>query len=187
MGIETQDIVQLKDAAPLAVAAVFRAMQRDRLAGDTPKLVVVDEVWSLLQSELFAGEIESWAREMRKLKAALVLASQSLAEFATERRKVIFDQIANRIFLPHAEAMRPQTRALYQAVGLLDAQIKLLTTAQPKAEYLLQTEQATRLVQVRLEDEALALCGSSTPADHARAWSLLAEGANPGQASPTLG
>ena len=60
-------------------------MQRDRLTGDMPKLVVVDEAWSLLQSELFAGEIESWAREMRKLKAALVLASQSLADFATER------------------------------------------------------------------------------------------------------
>lgn len=180
LGIETLDIVQLKEAAPLAIAAVFRALQRDRLIGDRPKLVVVDEVWSLLQSELFAGEIESWAREMRKLKAALVLASQSLADFATERAKVIFDQIANRIFLPHAEALRPQTRTLYQAVGLLDAQIKLLTSAQPKAEYLLQTEQATRLVQVRLEDEALALCGSSTPADHARAWSLLAEGAAPG-------
>lgn len=180
MGIETQDIIQLKDAAPLTVSAVFRAMQRDRLTGDTPKLVIIDEAWSLLQSDLFAGEIESWAREMRKLKAALVLASQSLADFATEQSRIIFDQIANRIFLPHAEAMRPQTRALYEAVGLLESQIKLLTSAQPKGEYLLQTEQATRLVQIRLEDEALAICGSSTPADHARAWSLLADGAVPG-------
>ena len=49
VGVETQDIVQLEEAAPLAIAAVFRALRRDRLVGDAPKLVIVDEAWSLLQ------------------------------------------------------------------------------------------------------------------------------------------
>jgi type IV secretion system protein VirB4 len=182
VGVETQDIIQLEEAAPLAIAAVFRALRRDRLIGDAPKLVIVDEAWSLLQHPLFAGEIESWAREMRKLKAALVLATQSLADLAAGRAQVIFDQIANRVFLPHAEALRPQTRSLYEAAGLLEEHIRLLAQATPKAEYLLQTEQVTRLVEIRLEDEALRLCGASTPADHARAQALLEEGVEPGAA-----
>jgi type IV secretion system protein VirB4 len=181
LGIETQDIIQLEEAAPLVIAALFRALQRDRLTGNAPKLVIVDEAWSLLQHRLFAGEIESWAREMRKLKAVLVLATQSLADLASGSARVIFDQLANRVFLPHAEALRPQSRELYEAAGLMHEQIELLTHATPKGEYLLQTEEITRLVTIRLEDEGLAMCGASTPADHARARALLAEGVEPGQ------
>ncbi len=180
MGIETQDVMQLEAAAPLAISAMFRALRRDRLIGDAPKLVIIDEAWSLLQSELFAGEIEAWAREMRKLKAALVLATQSLADLADGRMRVIFDQLGNKVYLPHAEALRPQTRELYERAGLLEEQIRVLAGALPKAEYLLQTEEVTRLVEIRLEDEALRLCGASTPGDHARALALLADGVQPG-------
>lgn len=182
MGVETQDIIQLEEAAPLVIAAVFRALRRDRLVGDAPKLVVVDEAWSLLQHPLFAGEIQSWAREMRKLKSVLVLATQSLADLATGGAQVVFDQIVNRVYLPHGEALRPQTRTLYEAAGLMEEQIQLLTRATPKGEYLLQTEQVTRLVEIRLEDDALLLCGASTPADHARASALLEDGVRPGEA-----
>ena len=182
IGVETRDITQLEDAAPLAVTAMFRAIQRDRLVGNSPKLVMVDEAWSLMGNEHFSDVIESWAREMRKLKTALVLATQSVHNLAGDRTRVIFDQIANRIYLPHAEAMRPQTRALYEAAGLTEEQVQLLSVARPKGEYLLPTEELTRLVDIRLEGEALAICGASTPADHARALALLGQGVRPGEA-----
>ena len=118
IGVETRDIIQLKDAAPLAVTAMFRAIQRDRLTGDAPKLVMVDEAWSLLGDEHFAGTLASWAREMRKLKAVLVLATQSLADLQKEETQVICDQIGNSIYLPQPEATRPETRRLYEAAGL---------------------------------------------------------------------
>ena len=92
---------------------------------------------------------------MRKLKAVLVLATQSLSDLASGPAQVVFDQIANRVYLPHSEALRPQTRALYEAAGLMEEHIQLLARATPKAEYLLQTEEVTRLVEIRLEDEAL--------------------------------
>ena len=118
IGVETRDIIQLKDAAPLAVTAMFRAIQRDRLTGDAPKLVMVDEAWSLLGDEHFAGTLASWAREMRKLKAVLVLATQSLADLQKEETQVISDQIGNSIYLPQPEATRPETRRLYEMAGL---------------------------------------------------------------------
>ena len=181
VGVETGDIVQLEDAGPLAISAMFRALQRDRLVGDAPKLVVVDEAWSLLRHPLFAAELQSWAREMRKLKAALVIATQSLADLSAGDAAVIFDQIGNRVYLPHAEATRPQTRELYERAGLTGEQVQLLASATPKAEYLLQTEELTRLVTIRLEDDALRLCGASTPLDHARAREMLARGVAPGE------
>lgn len=182
MGIETQDVMQLEAAAPLVISAMFRAVQRQRLTGDAPKLVVIDEAWSLLQSDLFGREIEGWAREMRKLKAALVLATQSLADLADGRMRVIFDQLGNRVYLPHAEALRPQTRELYERAGLLEEQIRVLAVARPKAEYLIQTGEVTRLVEIRLADDALRLCGASTPVDHGRALAMLEQGTAPGEA-----
>ena len=61
-------------------------------------------------------------------------------------------------------------------------QIALLAAASPKGEYLLQTEQLTRLVSLRLEDDALRLCGASSPGDITRAKAMLAEGLKPGAA-----
>ena len=181
IGVETRDIIQLRDAAPLAVTAMFRAIQRDRLTGDAPKLVMVDEAWSLLGSEHFAGTLASWAREMRKLKAVLALATQSLADLQKEETQVISDQIGNSIYLPQPEATRPETRRLYEAAGLTAEQIQLLATATPKGEYLLQTEELTRLVSFRLDGDALRLCGASSPGDIARARAMLAEGVRPGE------
>ena len=181
IGVETRDIIQLKDAAPLAVTAMFRAIQRDRLTGDAPKLVMVDEAWSLLGDEHFAGTLASWAREMRKLKAVLVLATQSLADLQKEETQVISDQIGNSIYLPQPEATRPETRRLYEMAGLTSEQIELLAAASPKGEYLLQTEELTRLVSLRLEGDALRLCGASSPGDIARAKAMLDEGVRPGE------
>ena len=118
---------------------------------------------------------------MRKLKAVLALATQSLADLQKEDTQVISDQIGNSIYLPQPEATRPETRRLYEAAGLTAEQIQLLATATPKGEYLLQTEELTRLVSFRLDGDALRLCGASSPADIARARAMLAEGVRPGE------
>ena len=50
------------------------------------------------------------------------------------------------------------------------------------AQHLIQTGDVTRLVEIRLEDEALRLCGASTPVDHGRALAMLEQGIVPGEA-----
>jgi type IV secretion system protein TrbE len=181
VGVETDQIMRLEEAAPLAVTAVFRALQRERFTGEHPKLVVIDEAWSLFRHPVFRREIEGMARELRKLHASLVLATQSLVDLSDDATRVILDQVANQVYLPEPEATRPQTRELYARIGLSDEQIQLLTTARPKGEYLLQTLSITRLVSIRLEDEARRVCGASSPTDHARARALLAQGVAPGR------
>lgn len=181
VGIETVTMKDLPEATPLVMTALFHAMQRDRLSGIDPKLVVIDEAWSLLQDPLFRSEIESWSRENRKLKAALVLATQSIDDLADESVQVIRGQMANHIYTAQPEAQTPAMKALYKKSGRSEEEIRTITRMAAKTEYLLCTEVATRLVQIRLEGDALALCGSSSVEDHERAWDLLEQGIKPGQ------
>ena len=182
VGIETREVMDLPDG-PLAVIAAFRAVRRQRLVGnDAPKLVVVDEFAAFLDNELFAREAEGWARELRKLRAALLLATQHVEDLGQGRGKVIFEQLANRIYLPNAEARRPAIAEAYRRVGLTEDHIELVASMQPKGEYLFQTQQSTRAGTIRLAGDALQICGSSTPRHHARARAMLASGIQPGAA-----
>ena len=118
---------------------------------------MVDEAWSLLAHRaLFAAELAVLgARDAQAQGGAGARDAEPRRPRRRATTQVIFDQIGNRIYLPHAEAMRPQTRALYEAAGLTAEQIQLCRAAQPKGEYLLQTEELTRLVSLRLEGDAL--------------------------------
>lgn len=180
VGIETLGVDGLGPLAPLLMAAVFRAVQRDRLGGTHPKLLFADEWGILLRDDLFADEISSFALEARKLNTALVLATQSLAHFNGEKAEAIWNQLGNKVFLPHAEAMRDDSFKEYQSKGLREEHVRLLAQAQSKAEYLLRTEDVTRLVNLRLEGDALAICGAIGPAHQERALALLADGIEPG-------
>jgi type IV secretion system protein VirB4 len=183
IGIETSDLTQVGDAGALVMAAMFRAVHRDRLAaGDGAKLLIIDEMATFMRDpdSPFSRQIEVGVREYRKLKVAMVLATQSLLDFADGRTRIIFDQLGSLLYLPNREAQRKQTAEQYARVGLLPEQIALLATAQSKAEYLLQTDGVTRLINLRLEDDAVRFCGASQPMDHRRARAMLADGIKPG-------
>jgi type IV secretion system protein VirB4 len=184
IGIETSNLDSLKIAAPLAMAAMFRAIHRDRLAGrDGPKMLIVDEFGTFMKDpdSLFSRQIELGVREYRKLNVAMVLASQDLLDYDQPHTKVIFNQLGTRIFLPHQEASRASTAEQYARAGLLPEQIYLIAHAISKSEYLLQTDDVTRLISLRLEGDALRICGAASPMDHRRARALLAEGVKPGE------
>lgn len=180
VGVETLRLSDLKDVADPFLDALFHALDRERMTGEMPKLLVVDEYGITGKNERFDAAVEDWSLENRKLKAALVLATQSLLHFDTPRGKAILAQIPNKLLFPEEEAEAPINAEAYEEIGLLPEQISLLRYAAPKNEHLLKTETVTKLVSYRLEGEALALCGSSSPEDQARADELLAAGVRPG-------
>jgi type IV secretion system protein TrbE len=183
IGLETENVTAMGELAPLLMSAVFRAVRRDRMCGPNPKLVMWDELGILLQqSDVFAAEINAEGLELRKMQAALVVATQSLSHFDGGKTQALWDQMGNKIYMPHAEAMRPDSFAQYRAKGLLEEQIQSLATARPKGEFLLQTEQVTRLISAQLEDNALAICGAIGELHQKRALALLQQGVKPGHA-----
>jgi len=181
LGIETATLANLRKMAPLAISACFQRLHRDRLRqGSHPKWFFVDEAKTIVRHPLIREEIESGSREFRKLNATLALATQSLHDLEDEQTRVIMGQMITQIFTPDLKAREPNFRKLFAGVGLTEEHIDEIAMAQPEGEYLFKMPGLTRLLTIRLEDEAKRICGASGAADRARARAMLAAGIKPG-------
>ena len=85
-------------------------------------------------------------------------------------------------FLPDATANDPVVKLDYLRAGLTEAQVESLAGGRSKGDYVFRDNTGiTRLASVRLEDEALRICGASSQRDLMLARRLLAEGVRPGE------
>jgi len=137
--------------------ALFCVQQR--LDG-RPTLIYVEEAWFMLANEQFANGIDNWLRTLAKKNAFLIMATQSLKEIAKSPIvATIIDNIPNRIFLPNIEAMAhvDMYRNLFH---LNDEQINRIRNAERKREYYIVTPELSRMVDVRLPPEIMAVVRS---------------------------
>jgi type IV secretion/conjugal transfer VirB4 family ATPase len=141
-----------------------------------PTLLMLDEAWVYLDNPLFAARIREWLKVLRKKNVAVVFATQSLADIASSTiAPAIIESCPQRIFLPNDRAIEPQARTAYDRFGLNDRQIELISRATPKRQYYLQSHRGNRLFELGLGPVALAICGSSSPADQSLVDHVLAE------------
>lgn len=120
----------------------------------------------MLANEQFARGIDNWLRTLRKKNAFVVMATQSIQEIATSPIfATIIDNIPNRIFLPNAHAMThaDMYRDLFQ---LNDEQINRIRNAIPKRNYYIVTPKMSRMVDVSLPKEIMAVVRSDTRAQN---------------------
>ena len=140
-----------------------------------PTLLILDEAWIFLDHPLFAARIREWLKVLRKRNVAVLFATQSLADIASSSiAPAIIESCPQRILLPNDRAVEPQSRQAYQAFGLNERQIELVSRATPKRQYYLQSARGNRLFDLDLGPVALALCGASDPGAQARIDALLA-------------
>src|SRR2546426_10505906 len=132
-----------QDLIPVLLYLFHRVEQR--LDG-APTLIPIDEAWLMMLTARFGQQIEEWLRTLRKKNAGVLFVSQSLADVERcPQRTIIVESCQTKIFLPNAEARTAQSRALYQALGLNDRQIEILSYAVPKKHYLYTSPQGRRL------------------------------------------
>lgn len=118
----------------------------------------------MLANEQFAKGIDNWLRTLAKKNAFLIMATQSLQEIAKSPIfATIIDNIPNRIFLPNAQAMThaDMYRDLFQ---LNDEQINRIRNAMPKRNYYIVTPKLSRMVDVALPPEIMAVVRSDSRA-----------------------
>jgi len=140
-----------------------------------PTLLVLDEAWIFLDHPLFAARIREWLKVLRKKNVAVLFATQSLADIASSSiAPAIIESCPQRILLPNDRAIEPQSREAYERFGLNDRQIELVSRATPKRQYYLQSARGNRLFELGLGPIALALCGTSDPANQARIDAMIA-------------
>lgn len=156
--IEMGGLLQNPALATLFIDYAFYRIQ-EKLDGN-PTLIYLEEAWFLLDNEKFAKGIDNWLRTLAKKNAWLVMATQSLAEVA--RSKIfatIIDNIPNRIFLPNQQAMAHAD--MYRNLFMLnDEQINRIRNAIPKRNYYIVTPRLSRMVDVHLPPEIMAVVRS---------------------------
>jgi len=171
---ETEALMEQKPAVAPVLSYLFHRLE-ERFDG-RPTLLILDEAWIYLDHPLFAARIREWLKVLRKKNVAVVFATQSLADIdSSSIAPAIIESCPQRILLPNASAIEPQSRAAYQRFGLNARQIELIASATPKRHYYLQSSRGNRLFELGLGPIALALCGSSDPASQKRIDAIVAE------------
>ena len=158
---ETTHLIELREKILVPVLLYLFHRLEQRLDG-RPTLLVLDEAWTFLVNGLFARRLETWLRELRKKNAAVIFASQSLAEIRrSEQRYVIWESCPTKIFLPNAEARTEQTSQLYREIGLNDREIEIVARAVPKRDYYFTSPDGRRLLDFELGPFALSFLGAT--------------------------
>jgi type IV secretion system protein VirB4 len=139
----------------------------------SPTLILLDEAWTLLDNPLFLAKIREWLKVLRKKNAAVVFATQSLADLmGSPLLPVIQESCPTKVFLPNVEAGSQNLRGMYASFGLEDKQIELLQTATPKQDYYIHSPAGQRLVSFAMGAVTLAFCAVSDPRDVKRVAEL---------------
>jgi type IV secretory pathway VirB4 component len=181
---ETEGLVG-SAAAPAVLSYLFHRIE-GRLTG-RPSLVIVDEGWLALDDTTFGAQLREWLKTLRKKNAAVVFATQSLADIETSAiAPAIIESCLTRIFLPNERAIEPQITATYRKFGLNDRQIEILSQATPKRDYYCQSRRGNRLFELGLGPVALALAAASSRTDQAQIAAILAASGADGFAAAWL-
>ncbi|MDF4866892.1 conjugal transfer protein TrbE, partial [Vibrio parahaemolyticus] len=167
-----------RDLVPV-LSYLFRTIER-RLDGN-PSFILIEEGWIALKHPVFKDMLVEWLKELRKLNCAVLLATQSLNDaIKSGVLDVLVESCSTQIFLPNIKA--GQFAETYYQFGLNDKQIELLKNAQRKREYYVHQTTGSRLVNLSLDELALAFVGASDKdslatirqlvSDHGENWYL---------------
>ncbi|NCT57177.1 MAG: conjugal transfer protein TrbE [Legionella sp.] len=129
-----------------------------------PTLILLDEAWLMLAHPVFKNKIAEWLDSMAKKNCVVFMATQHLSHAAGSGiLDIIVESTATKIFLPNLYANDPETRVVYERMGLNPRQIDIIAQAQPKRDYYYVSEQGQRLYQLALGPLALAFVGATDP------------------------
>jgi len=153
-----------KDACAPALSYLFHRLERS--FDGAPTLLILDEVWRMLDHPVFAKKIREWLKTLRKVNVYVLFATQELADaLASPITHTILSQTPTKIFLADPSAAARETADIYRHFGLSDAEIALLAAGTKKRDYYFRSEKGRRPFRLDLGPVALSFVGMSSPAD----------------------
>ncbi len=173
---ELGELMPLGDKVVLpTLLYLFRRIEKS-LDG-SPTLIVLDECWLMLDHPVFREQIREWLKTLRKMNAAVVMATQSVADaMKSGIVETILDSTATRILLPHPTVGDDQHREFYASVlGMNDREIEMLAHGVPKRQYYYTSEAGKRLFELNLRPKTLAYVGRSSPDDVSALKALIGD------------
>lgn len=181
---ETEGLIGSASAAAV-LSYLFHRIEA-RLDG-SPSLIIIDEGWLVLDHPLFAAQLKTWLKTLRKKNASVIFATQSLADIENSAiAPAIIESCPTRIFLPNERAIEPQITRIYERFGLNPRQIEILGQATPKRDYYCQSPSGNRLFDLGLGEIALAFTAASSKTDQRAAGDIIAAHGREGFAAAWL-
>ncbi len=143
-----------------------------------PTLIILDEAWVALSHPVFAEKIKAWLKVLRKANAAVIFATQSIADLGKDDAKsikdVLLESCPTKILLANPEARNPTTAPLYTGIGLTERQIEIISLLTPQRQYYVMTPAGKRVIDLQLGPVALSFVGASGKDDIANMRRMMA-------------
>lgn len=131
-----------------------------------PTLVMLPEIWSLLDDDAFAAQIGNWIVTMRKKLGCVWMDAQSPEQVSSSPIwPQIRDNVLVRVFVP-VENFTPSAKTAYQRdFGLSDGQIRTIQKLVAKRDYFIAEQGgASRRISIPLDPVSIAILRSEMSA-----------------------
>ena len=136
------------------------------------KVCVLDEAWRLIQHPAIRSYVQEALKTWRKKNGAMLLASQSLDDFASaELLRTVIESCPTRMLLANPSLNAGQYRDLLQ---LNDMELEVLANLIPKRQILLKRDNASKVLDLNVDPKSYWIY-TNTPIDNERVASVFRE------------
>jgi type IV secretion system protein VirB4 len=159
---------------PLLFYVLHRASERvlDEAEGGTLKVCVMDEAWRLIQHPSLRSYLQEALKTWRKRNAAVLLATQSIDDFASaDLLRTVVESCPTKLLLANPSLDRRQYAELFQ---MNEMELDLLTRLVPRQQLLLKRPELAKVLALNVEPRSYWIY-TNTPLDNERAAAAFRE------------
>jgi type IV secretion/conjugal transfer VirB4 family ATPase len=156
---------------------LFYVLHRVRARIDDPdvaglKVCVMDEAWRFIQHATLRAYVEEALKTWRKRNAAMLLATQSIDDFASaDLLRTVVESCPTKLLLANPALDRAQYADLFQ---LNPMELDLLTELIPRRQILLKRPDLAKVLTLTVDPRSYWLY-TNTPIDNARVTAVCRE------------
>lgn len=136
------------------------------------KLCVMDEAWRFIQHPTLRAYVEEALKTWRKRNAAMILATQSIEDFASaDLLRTVVESCPTKLLLANPALDRSRYAELFQ---LNEMELGLLTEIAPRGQFLLKRPDVAKVLTLNVDPQSYWLY-TNTPLDNARVAAVIEE------------
>ncbi|MGH9159772.1 MAG: VirB4 family type IV secretion system protein [Vicinamibacteraceae bacterium] len=159
---------------PLLFYVLYRvtACIQDQARTGSLKLCVMDEAWRLIQHPVLRAYVEQALKTWRKHNAAMILATQTVDDFASVALlRTVVESCPTKLLLANPSLDRRQYAELFQ---LNEMELDLLADLLPRQQILLKRPRLTKVLTLNVDPRSYWLY-TNTPVDNERVRAIFGE------------
>jgi type IV secretion/conjugal transfer VirB4 family ATPase len=167
--LQVFDFEAMRAFPPLIEPLLFYILHRvnDRILADsgaaTLKLCVMDEAWRFIQNPTLRGYVQEALKTWRKKNAAMILATQTLEDFASvDMLRTVVESCPTKLLLANPALDRARYAELFQ---LNEMELDFLSALTPRSQFLLKRPDLTKVLMLAVDPKSYWIY-TNTPIDN---------------------